>query len=135
RRLHQVAGSVLTQWIANPSLPEGKSGFWAITEAHLDRDYFFSTTHERKSHDDQVNPQTDRRQVRSHARRRPGCCRLGPGDRPPPPRQQRERWVPLATDAGRHRRKSLDLTESTRSGSQSKSWPIIPHYPGQNLKL
>src|SRR6478672_9111306 len=31
---------LLTRWIANPSLSEVESGFWAITEAPLDRDHF-----------------------------------------------------------------------------------------------
>jgi hypothetical protein len=41
-------------------------------------DHFFSTSHERKSHDDRINPQTDRHKIRSNARRRPGCCCLAP---------------------------------------------------------
>jgi hypothetical protein len=66
--IRAVRRRVLTRWIATLPSQKRRLASGAITEAPLDRDHFFSTTHERKSHDDRINPQTDRLQVRSHAR-------------------------------------------------------------------
>jgi hypothetical protein len=48
-RYRRVAVSHLLAWrIAKPSLSEGKSGFWAITEALLNSGSYLFATHERK---------------------------------------------------------------------------------------